>query len=119
MGKKKAGERIFLGAQRMMRAHERGKLMRSVLKASSSLFQFFISLAQFVPKEGYSSVKMKIPRFDTELKHFIPPIQAALSLTPGALDCSSTADAFPTFVPRMRAFNPELKIMQSKAKPKK
>ena len=73
---------------------------------------------RFIPKDGHSSVKMKVPRFGTELKHFIPPIQAALSLTPGALN-SSSADAFPSFVPRMRAFNPNLKIMQSKAKPKK
>ena len=62
---------------------------------------------------------MKVPSFDCELKHFIPPLQAALSLSPGALQQSSTADVFPSFVPRMRAFNPEIKIMQSKAKPKK
>ena len=62
---------------------------------------------------------MKVPRFDCDLKHFIPPVQAALSVSPGALDQSATADVFPSFVPRMRTFNPELKIMQSKAKPKR
>jgi serine/threonine-protein kinase ATR len=62
---------------------------------------------------------MKVPTFDTELKNFIPPIQAALSLSPGALEGSTDIDVFPSFAPRMRAFNPELKIMQSKAKPKK
>lgn len=62
---------------------------------------------------------MRVPKFDTELKNFIPPIQAALSLSPGVLERSATVDVFPSFVPRMRAFNPELKIMQSKAKPKK
>mmetsp|Transcript_27527 Transcript_27527/g.46854 ORF Transcript_27527/g.46854 Transcript_27527/m.46854 type:complete len:488 (-) Transcript_27527:587-2050(-) len=75
--------------------------------------------ARFMPKEHASSVRMKVPGFDTELKNFIPPIQAALSLSPGALDRSVTTDVFPSFVPRMRAFNPQLKVMQSKAKPKK
>ncbi len=62
---------------------------------------------------------MKVPLFEPELKHFIPPIQAALSVSPGALSRSSSRDVFPPFVPRMRTFNPELKIMQSKAKPRK
>ena len=74
---------------------------------------------RFVPKQNHSSVKMKVPKFDCCLTNFIPPIQAALSLSPGALGQTSTGDVFPQFVPRMRAFNPELKIMQSKAKPKK
>ena len=74
---------------------------------------------RFVPKQNHSSVKMKVPKFDCCLTNFIPPIQAALSLSPGALGQTSTGDIFPQFVPRMRAFNPELKIMQSKAKPKK
>ncbi|KAL7541357.1 hypothetical protein ACHAXR_011755 [Thalassiosira sp. AJA248-18] len=118
--KKKAGDEIFYGAQqKLLQQADRGKQMQSVLIASKSLFLFFTSLAQFVPKANSSSVRMKVPIFDTELKNFIPPIQAALSLSPGALEHSATADVFPSFVPRMRAFNPELKIMQSKAKPKK
>lgn len=83
------------------------------------LFTESIYTFRFSPKSNHTSVKMKIPKFDTELKDFIPPIQAALTLSPGALEPSTTTDAFPSFVPRMRAFNPELKIMQSKAKPKK
>mmetsp|Transcript_19389 Transcript_19389/g.40641 ORF Transcript_19389/g.40641 Transcript_19389/m.40641 type:complete len:484 (-) Transcript_19389:96-1547(-) len=75
--------------------------------------------SRFIPKTNNSCLKMKTPKFETELKHFIPPIQAALSLSPGALGQSANADVFPSFVPRMRAFNTELRIMQSKAKPKK
>jgi serine/threonine-protein kinase ATR len=74
---------------------------------------------RFNPKPNHTTVKMKVPTFDTELNKFIPPIQAALSLSPGALEDSGAIDVFPSFAPRMRAFNPELKIMQSKAKPKK
>ena len=76
---------------------------------------------RFTPKGNHSAVKMNAPpQFDSaELTDFIPPIQAALSLSPGALEQSATTDIFPSFVPRMRAFNPELKIMASKAKPKK
>jgi len=117
--KKKAGDEIFNGAQKILREMERRKPVQDVLDASKSLFQFFISLAEFTPKGTHSAVKMRVPEFDIELKHFIPPIQAALSLSPGALERSTTTDVFPSFVPRMRAFNPELKIMQSKAKPKK
>lgn len=116
--KKKIGDEVFHGAQKMLKRTEKGKATQNLLSASKSLFQFFISLAQFVPKGNHSSVKMKVPKFDTDLTNFIPPIQAALSLSPGALG-ERSADTFPPLVPRMRAFNPELKIMQSKAKPKK
>ena len=73
---------------------------------------------RFTPKENKTSVKMKVPFFGTQLTNFIPPIQAALTVSPGVLEGTVT-DAFPTFVPRMRAFDDELKVMQSKAKPKK
>jgi len=73
---------------------------------------------RFSPKKEQNSVKMKVPAFGTKLTNFVPPIQAALTVSPGVLEGSVT-DAFPTFVPRMRAFDRELKIMQSKAKPKK
>ncbi len=73
---------------------------------------------RFTPKKELNSVKMKVPSFGTKLTNFVPPIQAALTVSPGVLEGSVT-DAFPTFVPRMRAFDSELKIMQSKAKPKK
>lgn len=84
------------------------------------LFVSFTHLhkCRFVPKKEQNSVKMKVPAFGTKLTNFVPPIQAALTVSPGVLEGSVT-DAFPTFVPRMRAFDRELKIMQSKAKPKK
>ena len=40
---------------------------------------------------------MRVPQFDTELKNFIPPVQAALSLSPGALERSTVTDVFPSF----------------------
>lgn len=112
-------QEIFAGAQKILRKIERGSPAQNVLSASKGLFSFFIQLASFQPKGNHSVVKMKVPSFETDLKNFIPPVQAALSLSPGALERSGAADVFPPFVPRMRAFNPELKIMQSKAKPKK
>ena len=117
--KKKAGDEIFHAAQKMLERNERGRSTHNVLTGHKSLFHFLIQLAQYTPKNSNTSVRMKIPTFDTELRHFIPPIQAALSLSPGALEGSASTDIFPSFVPRMRAFNPELKVMQSKAKPKK
>lgn len=117
--KKKAGDEIFHAAQKMLERNERGGSTHNVLTGHKSLFHFLIQLAQYTPKNSNTSVRMKIPTFDTELRHFIPPIQAALSLSPGALEGSASTDIFPSFVPRMRSFNPELKVMQSKAKPKK
>jgi serine/threonine-protein kinase ATR len=117
--KKKVGEEIFQAAPKLSKRNEREESNQNLLNASKSLFQFFISLAHFMPKGTHTAVKMKVPNFDMELRNFIPPIQAALSLCPGALEGPVTTDVFPSFVPRMMAFNPEIKIMQSKAKPKK
>eukprot|EP00804_Cyclotella_cryptica_P008905 CCRYP_012021-RA/>CCRYP_012021-RA protein AED:0.02 eAED:0.02 QI:94/1/1/1/0.87/0.88/9/625/3358 len=117
--KQKAGEEIFHGAKKALLKIEEGKQMQGMLDASKKLFEFLIQLAKFSPKNSATSVKMKPPTFAVALTNFIPPIQAALSVTPGALDRADVKDVFPPFVPRMRAFNPEVKIMQSKAKPKK
>jgi len=116
--KNEVAEKIFVGAQRILQK-QGNDLMRGMLDASKHLFNFLITLARFNAKENHTSVRMKVPIFEPELKNFIPPIQAALSVTPGALSRSSSRDVFPPFVPRMRTFNPELKIMQSKAKPRK
>jgi serine/threonine-protein kinase ATR len=56
---------------------------------------------------------------DVELSEFVPPIQAALSVSPSSLGNTSSRDAFPAFVPRMRSFSPQIQVMSSKARPKK
>lgn len=89
-----------------------------MLDASKELYKFLIQLAKYTNTNA-TTIKMKDPKFVAHLTTFIPPIQSALSVTPGALDRSDVNEVFPQFVPRMRAFNLEVKIMQSKAKPKR
>ena len=58
-------------------------------------------------------------RGDAALSDFIPPIQAALSVSPSSADSGNAAYAFPMLVPRMRTFCPKVMVMSSKAKPKR
>jgi len=90
-----------------------------MLDASKQLYEFLLNIAKHCHKGNATSIKMNLPSFNVPLTSFIPPIQSALSVTPGALDRSDIKEVFPQFVPRMRAFNRELKVMQSKAKPKR
>jgi len=121
--KSKAGSDIFRGATKLLRKTENGKHYQNLLSGSGHLFNFLIQLAKYNPKAtnaAPTTVRMNVPRFQPELKHYIPPVQAALSLSPGSLKAfSASSDVFPSFVPRMRAFNPQIRVMQSKARPKK
>ena len=54
-----------------------------------------------------------------DLSEFIPPVQAALSISPFKSVNSSSKEYFPRVIPRMRAFSSKVTVMQSKAKPKK
>lgn len=54
-----------------------------------------------------------------DLSEFIPPVQAALSISPFKPIKSSSKEYFPRVIPRMRAFSSRVTIMHSKAKPKK
>jgi serine/threonine-protein kinase ATR len=54
------------------------------------------------------------------LESFVPPVQAALSISPHALTRKGTSkEYFPRNVPRIRAFASKVSLMTSKAKPKK
>lgn len=54
-----------------------------------------------------------------DLSEFVPPVQAALSISPFKPVKSSSKEYFPRIIPRMRAFSSKVSVMQSKAKPKK
>jgi len=92
--------------------------MHDLLVASKGLFKFLIDLAKYQPKNASArSFNVRPWKGDVELKEFVPPVQAALSVSPGSLERSR--DVFPAFVPRMRAFCPTVQVMSSKARPKK
>jgi serine/threonine-protein kinase ATR len=64
-------------------------------------------------------VNIKPWRGDAALIDFIPPVQAALAVSPSSADNGNADDAFPIMVPRMRTFCSKLVMtMSSKAPPK-
>ena len=82
------------------------------------LLMFFCRFSYSAPaKNGYFSVK---PWQGTiELSEFIPPVQAALSISPLSSSQSGSKDYFPPSTPRMRTFSSRVGVMSSKAKPKR
>jgi serine/threonine-protein kinase ATR len=56
---------------------------------------------------------------DVDLVEFLPPIQAALSVSRAFASGNSGRDVFPDSVPRMRTFCSQVNVMASKAKPKR
>jgi serine/threonine-protein kinase ATR len=68
-------------------------------------------------RNGYVSVKPW--QGAVELSEFIPPVQAALSISPLSTSQVGSKDYFPPTVPRMRAFSSRVSVMTSKARPKR
>jgi serine/threonine-protein kinase ATR len=70
-------------------------------------------------KSHSSIVSVKSWKGIADLSEFIPPVQAALSISPFNPVKSSSKEYFPRVIPRMRAFSSKVSVMHSKAKPKK
>lgn len=113
------GEEIFDVAQKELA--KRGNLkMQTLVGASKSLFKFLLDLAKYKPKDDTArSVKIRPWKGDAELADFVPPTQAALSVSLNGSTSNSNRNVFPDAVPRMRAFNSTVVVMGSKARPKR
>ncbi len=118
--RQKKGEEIFKGAQKTLTRNEDMK-MHDLLEGSKSLFKFLIDLAKHVPSriDQRSNFSVKQWKGNVELKEFVPPVQAALTVSQNAIDLANSSEAFPKNVPRMRAFSTHVQMMASKARPKK
>ena len=113
------GDEIFNGAQRKLNKRD-GNRAHDLLVASKSLFKYLIDLAKYVPKNSNArNFHVKKWSGEVPLHEFLPPVQAALSLAQNSVGVSSNIDAYPSFVPRMRAFSSQVGVMSSKARPKK
>jgi serine/threonine-protein kinase ATR len=115
------GEEIFKGAQKNMQRCENDKT-HDLLAASKGLFVFLIQLAKYQPKKQDSRyINVRSWKGEVSLEEFLPPVQAALTITRNAIGGSSEkeVESFPPFVPRMRSFSTQVQVMSSKAKPKK
>ena len=117
--RKKKGEDIFKGAQKGLQ--KVGDLrMHDLLEGSKDLFEFLINLAKYKPKrQDQKSLQIMSWKGKVELKEFLPPVQAALTVSRTTMGPSNNRYAFPRNVPRIRAFSSNVPMMSSKAKPKK
>lgn len=115
------GEEMFKQAQKSLRKNEEMK-SHDLLETSRNLVLFLSNLAKYQPKSSSQktfNVKQNSWSGKAELQDFLPPVQAALTVSRSAANSSTSRDMFPRKVPRMREFNPVVEVMSSKAKPKK
>ena len=120
LDRQKKSDEIFKGAQKML-LKTKNKKMHDVLAASKSLFKFLVDLAKYQPKkQDAKTINVHQWKGAVELKEFIPPVQAALTLSRNAVGTTGNRhEAFPSSIPRMRTFSNEVQVMASKARPKK
>ena len=118
--RQKKADEIFKGAQKIL-LRTKNKKMHDVLEDSKSLFKFLIDLAKYQPKrQDARTINVHQWKGTIELKEFVPPVQAALTLSRNAVGTvGDRQEAFPSCVPRMRTFSNEVHVMASKARPKK
>ena len=118
--RQKKGEEIFKGAQKTLHRNENMK-MHDILEGSKSLFKFLIDLARYQPPRSDPKNCMNVTQWkgNVDLMEFVPPVQAALTVSRNAIGIAGSSEAFPKCIPRMRAFNPQVQLMSSKARPKK
>lgn len=113
-----AGESIFREAERSLQKSS-AQTLHALLVASKSLFLYFHKLAKFeVKNPKCTDVSVKGWKGEVDLSEFIPPVQAALTVSLATGDSGRSRDLFPRQVPRMRSFHKKIKIMSSKARPK-
>lgn len=116
------GEEIFIGAQTKL--SKVGNLkMHDLLAESRDLFKWLVELAQYQPKDQRAeSVHIRPWKGSVSLGDFVPPVQVALTLSSSVRSRdfnTSHTSVFPTIVPRMRCFSSKIKVMLSKARPKR
>jgi serine/threonine-protein kinase ATR len=115
----KFGEEIFKAAQKVL-SNVSQEAMAALIRESGSLFNFLKELAKHSSdKKNVTSIAIKPWQGDVDLEQFIPPVQAALSMSPSRAVKGSSKEYFPRVFPRMRAFSSKVAVMSSKAKPKK
>lgn len=97
--------------------------MHDLLAESRDLFKWLVELAKYQPKDHRAeSVHIRPWKGNVGLDEFVPPVQAALTLSSsvrGRESKVSQTDCFPAMVPRMRSFSSKIKVMLSKARPKR
>jgi serine/threonine-protein kinase ATR len=114
-GRKKIGEILFNDA---IRGLEEGpnQTQIKVLVASKSLFNWIYRLAKRDLKITFTNDEPW--KGEVDLSEFVPPIQAALSITMPTQTNGRSRDLFPRQVPRMTNFQESVTVTSSSARPK-
>jgi len=103
--RKRAGDNIFKEAAATLKESS-NQLHFKLLLASKNLFQWFQKLAKYQIKDVRAEYVNYPPwRGEVRLSDFIPPTQAALSVSMSTGDTGRVRDIFPRQVPRMRSFS--------------
>mmetsp|Transcript_10899 Transcript_10899/g.30148 ORF Transcript_10899/g.30148 Transcript_10899/m.30148 type:complete len:3004 (+) Transcript_10899:116-9127(+) len=118
--RKQIGDEIFRSAQDCLKQVGNHN-MHNLLVASKSLFEYFIEVAVHPgPKDGRKPEMGVMPWFgEVPLTSFVPPVQAALSLSASHFGQNRSSTVFMHQIPRMRTLCRQIRVMPSKAKPKR
>ena len=120
--RRSTGEEVFCGAQTKLQKVGNMK-MHDLLVESRDLFKWLVELAKYQPKDQRAEeIHVRQWKGNVGLEEFVPPVQAALTLSSSVRARESNqlqADVFPALVPRMRSFSSKIKVMLSKARPKR
>jgi serine/threonine-protein kinase ATR len=123
--RKKAGTMIFHEAIKILSQNSATYRLRDLLRTSHTLFSYLIDMASKDSSERGKTTepgktyKIKPLSHEVDLLEYVPPIQAALSISLLEGDSGRSRDIFHRNIPRIRSFCPRVDIMASKAKPKK
>jgi len=106
--RRKAGDNIFEEAKQTL-GENPNKIYQKLIVSSKTLIQYLHQLAKFqVTDPRTSMISVKAWKGEADLSDFVPPIQAALSISMSTGDSGRTRDVFPRQVPRMKAFAPKV-----------
>lgn len=117
--RKKIGLEIFMGAQKALAKNHRAS--SKLLEVSSNLFDYLRKTAtcDAAPGRG-NQIRIKAWQHpEVDLSEFLPPIQAALAVSPTSMDHINAKDHFSRTIPKMRTFSERVRVMTSKARPKR
>lgn len=117
--RKKAGNTIFKEALKSLGQKSSTQRPYKLLSTSNLLFEYLANLATKEAKEGGKTYRVKALSQEVDLMEYIPPIQAALSISLLEGDSGRSRETFSRHIPRMRCLSSHVDVMSSKAKPKK
>lgn len=115
--RQKIGTEIFNKAVQSF-IRQRYKGMETLLLTSKTLLEYLQDIALADSKQS-NRLSHKPISSGVDLTDFVPPVQAALSVSLASGDSGRARDTFPRHVPRIRAFDLSIQVMISKARPKK